>query len=214
MTDIAADCKRGCDVADPHACCVAQIATTNFALKSMSIRCVGRRPNRLSCDFSTYPQVPVRTPCDGASRTRDGASWYPTVKVEEHRGCSGGIGAESRTWLTITRANAPRQPAWISVKTLPASPRLRRGFCLPSRSGRMSPESWLQRVPLPALVASIAILSPTLSEARDARHSSGMYRMSVEYPWQYRLRHTPFAATRRIGSGRTIADNRWRIRGH
>jgi hypothetical protein len=57
MTDIAADCKRGCGVAGPHACCVAQIATTNFALKSMSIQCVGGLPNRLSCDFSTYPQV-------------------------------------------------------------------------------------------------------------------------------------------------------------
>src|SRR5260370_17137773 len=115
MTDIAADCKRGCDVADPHACCVAQIATTNFALKSMSIRCVGRRPNRLSCDFSTYPQVPVRTPYDGASR-------YPTVKVEEHRGCSGGIDAESRTGLPITRANPPRHPPSIPATTLPPSP--------------------------------------------------------------------------------------------
>jgi len=39
---------------------------------------------------------------------------------------------------------------------------------------------------------------------RSTRRSAD--RMSVEYPRQYRLRRTLFAATRRIGSGRTIAD--------
>jgi len=65
-------------------------------------------------------------------------------------------------------------------------------FAYLPHAGRMSP----RMAPLSALVASIAILLPTSSEARDAPHSSGMYQMSVEYPSQYRLRRTPFAATR------------------
>src|SRR5262249_34845281 len=43
----------------------------------------------------------------------------------------------------------------------------------------------------------------------SGRASRAAHQTSVEYPWQCRLRRTPFAATGRIGSGRTIVDHRW-----
>jgi hypothetical protein len=97
-----------------------------FALKSMSIQCVGRLPNRLSCDFSTYPQVPV-----GLHVT---APVGPAPKV--------GRGLQSHG-----RMRRGSQRGFRS-KTPPASPRLRGGILLAFRFRENEPENWPQRVPL------------------------------------------------------------------
>src|SRR5882672_5637254 len=108
MTDIAADCKRGGGVATPHACCVAQIAATNFALKSMSIQCVGRRPNRLSCDFSTYPSSLVRLDATVAVGVRPlGRGALAVAPVEAG---AAKVGRGSQSYGRMRRCSGRHQP--------------------------------------------------------------------------------------------------------
>jgi len=86
--------------------------------------------------------------------------------------------------------------AWISVKIPPASaPGCAEDFAYLPHAGRMSPRIGCDGSALGAC-REHRDLVVDIERSSDARHSTGMYRMSVEYLSQYGLRRTPFAATR------------------